>query len=101
MKRDDLVVRQLQELVEQAELVHHFERRGMDGVAAEVAQEVAVLLQHDRPSTPARASRKPSIMPAGPPPTMQHWVWIVVIGVIPNGVRDLSCDVKGPSLRSG
>ena len=23
-------------------------------------------------STPARASRKPSIMPAGPPPAMQH-----------------------------
>ena len=25
-------------------------------------------------STPARASRKPSIMPAGPPPTMQQVV---------------------------
>src|SRR5262245_33782284 len=24
-------------------------------------------------STPARASRKPSIIPAGPPPAMQHW----------------------------
>src|SRR5205807_9557814 len=29
--------------------------------------------------TPARASRKPSIMPAGPPPTMQHVVWMCPI----------------------
>src|SRR5688572_21643604 len=28
-------------------------------------------------STPARASSRPSIMPAGPPPTMQHDVWIM------------------------
>jgi hypothetical protein len=41
------LVRQLQEFVEQAKLVHHVQRRGMDGVTAEVAQEVAVLLQHD------------------------------------------------------
>ena len=41
-----LVVRQLQQVVEQPQLVHHLERRGMDGVAAEVAQEVGVLLQH-------------------------------------------------------
>ena len=43
------LVRQLQEFIEQAKLVHHVQRRGMDGVAAEVAQEVAVLLQHDGP----------------------------------------------------
>ena len=41
-----LLMRQLQELIEQAKLVHDLERRGMDGVAAEVAQEVGVLLQH-------------------------------------------------------
>ena len=41
-----LLMRPLEELVEQAELVHDFERRGMDGVAAEVAQEIGVLLQH-------------------------------------------------------
>ena len=40
------LVRQLEKRVEQSELVHHFERGGMDGVAAEVAQEVSVLLQH-------------------------------------------------------
>src|ERR1700704_1854369 len=28
-------------------------------------------------STPARPNRYPSIMPAGPPPTMQHLVWMM------------------------
>ena len=72
----DLRMRQLEEFVEQAELVHHFERRGMHGVAAEIAQEIGVLFQHRRLRTPARASRKPSIMPAGPPPAMQQVVLI-------------------------
>ena len=45
-ERVRLLVRQLEEFVEQAELVHHLERRGMDRVAAKVAQEVGVLLQH-------------------------------------------------------
>src|SRR4029079_13077413 len=30
-------------------------------------------------STPARASRTPSITPAGPPPTMQQWVSMRVV----------------------
>ena len=34
-------------VVEQAQLVHHFQRRRMDRVAAEVAQEIGVLFQHD------------------------------------------------------
>src|SRR2546423_9496064 len=34
--------------------------------------------------TPARASRKPSIIPAGPPPTMQHVVRM--------------CPIPGPAL---
>ena len=41
-----LLMRALEEIVEHAELVHDLERRGMDGVAAEVAQEIGVLLQH-------------------------------------------------------
>ena len=41
------LMRSLEEIVEQPELVHHFERRGMDGVAAEVAQEVGMLLEHE------------------------------------------------------
>jgi len=36
----------LEEIFEQPELVHHLERRGMDGVAAEVAQEIGMLLEH-------------------------------------------------------
>ena len=31
--------------------------------------------------TPARARRKPSIIPAGPPPAMQHLVAIEVFGI--------------------
>ena len=48
------LVRQLEELVEQTELAHHVEGRGMDGVAAEVAQEVAMLLEHDDVDAGAR-----------------------------------------------
>ena len=40
-------MRQPQEIVEQAELVHQLQRGGVDGVAAEVAQEVGVLLEDD------------------------------------------------------
>ena len=42
-----LLVRPLQELVEQTELVQDLERRRMDRVAAEIPEEVAVLLEHD------------------------------------------------------
>ena len=47
--------------------MHDFQRRGVDRVAAEIAQEVGVLLQ-DQHVTPARANSSPSIIPAGPPP---------------------------------
>ena len=40
-------VGQLEKLIEQAELVHDLQRRRMDGVAAEVAQEIGMLLEHD------------------------------------------------------
>src|SRR5262249_38520016 len=69
----DLLMRQLEELVQQPELMDEFERGGMDGVAAEVAQEVACF-SSTTTATPARASRNPSIMPAGPPPAMQQVV---------------------------
>ena len=52
-----LLMRQLQEVVEQAELVHHLERRGMDGVAAEVAQEIGVLLEHHDVDAGARQQK--------------------------------------------
>ena len=38
---------QPQELVQKPKLAHELERRWMDGIAAEVAQEIGVLLQHD------------------------------------------------------
>ena len=41
-----LLVRPREELLEQAELIHHLQRRRMNGVAAKVAQEIAVLLEH-------------------------------------------------------
>ena len=46
-ERRHLLVRQLEKLLQQAKLVHQLQRRGMDGVAAEIAQEISVLLQHD------------------------------------------------------
>ena len=49
-----LLMRPAQELVEQAELVDQLERRGMDGVAAEIAEEVGVLLEHDHVDAGAR-----------------------------------------------
>jgi hypothetical protein len=41
----------------------------MGGVATKIAQKILVL-------QPARASKNPSIIPAGPPPTMVQVVWI-------------------------
>jgi hypothetical protein len=40
-----LVVRKLQEFVEEAKLVHHFERGGVDGIAAKIAQKIGMLLE--------------------------------------------------------
>jgi hypothetical protein len=43
----DFLVGELQEPVQEPELVHDLERRGVDRIAAEVAQEVRVLFQHE------------------------------------------------------
>ena len=40
------LMRQLQESVDQPEFVHHLQCRGMHGVAAEITEEIGVLLQH-------------------------------------------------------
>ena len=61
-------MRLLQEFIEQTEFVHHLESGRMNGVAAKIAQKIPVFFQNEH-RTPARASRKPSIIPAGPPPT--------------------------------
>ena len=62
-----------EEFFEEAELVKEFKGGGMDGVAAEVAEEVIVFFE-DGDCDPWRARRKPSMMPAGPPPMMQQVV---------------------------
>jgi hypothetical protein len=42
----NFLMRECQKALEQAELCHHLECRGMNGVAAKVAQKIAMLLQH-------------------------------------------------------
>ena len=71
----DLLMRQLEEFVEQAELVHHFERRGMDGVAAKVAQEIGMLLQHQDIDAGA-GEQKAQHHARGSAPAMAHCVVI-------------------------
>ena len=48
------LMRPLEEIVEQAQFVDHLQGRGMDGVAAEIAEEVRVLLEHDHVDAGAR-----------------------------------------------
>jgi hypothetical protein len=62
---DLLLVRQLEKLVEQAKLGHDLQGRGVDGVAAEVAQEVGMLLEHDDIHARAR-QQEAEHQPAGP-----------------------------------
>ncbi len=82
-----------EEGVEDAELVEELEGGRVDGVAAEVAEEVLVLFE-DGDVDARRARRKPSMMPAGPPPTMQHvvfgagWEWVPSCGKGSKGGRE-------------
>ncbi len=46
-----LLMRNLQECVEQTKLLHHAKRSAMNGIAAEVAVEVLVLFEHDHIDT--------------------------------------------------
>ena len=59
-------VANFEELVEQAEFVHQLQRRGMDGIAAKIAEEVLVLFEYgDGESGPGqqagRASSRPDL----------------------------------------
>ena len=58
------VMRQLREFVEEAKLGHHLERRRMHRVAAEVAEKIRVLLEHDV----FERRRAPAGSPASFPP---------------------------------
>ena len=42
-----LLMRTFEELLQEAEFMNDVERRGVNGVATKVAQEILVLLQHD------------------------------------------------------
>ena len=48
------LMRQFEEFFQQPKLAHELQRRWMDGVAAEVAQEIGVLFQHDHIDPGAR-----------------------------------------------
>jgi hypothetical protein len=50
----------------------------MDGVAAEVAEEVGVLFKNDDGDAGTRQEH-PSIMPAGPPPATTHCTCMVAV----------------------
>jgi len=62
------LVRTLQEIFQQDQLVHQLQSRRVNRVAAKITQKVDVFLEY-YDLDPERAGRKPSIIPAGPPPT--------------------------------
>ena len=60
-----LLMRAPQKIIEDAELVHDFERRGVNRVAAEVAQEVGVLFE-DQDVDAGPGQQKSKHHPGGP-----------------------------------
>ena len=56
-QRLHLLMRQFQERIEQAELVHDLQGRGMDRVAAKIAKEIPVPFQHNGLDTGARQQK--------------------------------------------
>jgi len=68
----DTLLGHLREPSAQTKLVEHVERGGMDRVAAEVAEEVIVLFEHE--DLDAGAGEEESKHRAGPQPTMQQVV---------------------------
>ena len=53
-KTTRFLVRQLEELVEQAELADDLERRGMNGIAAEIAEKIRMLFKDHHLDTGTR-----------------------------------------------
>jgi hypothetical protein len=56
-QRLNLLMRQFQERVDQAQFAHQLERRWMNRVAAEIAEEIRVLLQHHDVDAGAREKK--------------------------------------------
>lgn len=76
----NLLMRALQKFVQNSQLIHDLQRRRMD-LSPRKSRRKSPCFSSTWTSTPARASRKPSIIPAGPPPAMQT---LVVIGFMPS-----------------
>src|SRR6266851_8522788 len=52
------LMRQLQKVIEDTQFVHHFERRRMNRVAAEVAQKIGVLLEDENVDAGPREQKR-------------------------------------------
>ena len=64
-------MRFFEEIIQHAEFMHQLERRWMNRVAAKIPQKIRMLFQHHNVDAGA-CQQEPSIIPAGPPPAMQH-----------------------------
>src|SRR5262249_28148731 len=51
------LMRQFEEFFEQTKLIHCFHRRGMAGVAAEIAEEISMLFEDERINACAREKK--------------------------------------------
>src|ERR1700736_6173695 len=47
-EQPDLLMRQLEKIIEKAEVVHRFEGRGMDRVATKIPEEVGMFFEYER-----------------------------------------------------
>ena len=56
-KRLDLLMRQLQELIDEARFADQLKGRRVDRVAAEIAEEIGVFFQHDNVNARARQQK--------------------------------------------
>src|SRR5208282_1028986 len=65
-ERAQFLMRSLQEFIEDAELIHDLERRRVDRIAAEVAQEVGMLFEN-QDSDPGSGQQQCQHHPGGAP----------------------------------
>ena len=86
-------MRAFEQFVEQPKLGEQLKRRGMDSIAAKVAQEVGVFFQHQRPH--ARAREQQSGHHAGRSAADdEHSRFACRVWTAPLGIR-LSCWLRG------
>src|ERR1700731_2916638 len=63
-EQPDLLMRQLEKIIEKAEVVHRLEGRGMDRVAAKIPEKIGVFFENDRIDASA-GKEKPEHHPGG------------------------------------